>query len=91
MVHSWELSISGKVQGVWYRKFTEQKANELGICGWVANKKDGRVLARIEHENSQVLEMLLHACTEGPPEAEVERIDVRHVPAEGFSGFHIKR
>lgn len=91
MVHSWELSISGKVQGVWYRKFTEQKANELGICGWVANEKDGRVKARVEHEDSKVLEMLLHACTTGPPGADVDRIVVSHVPPEGFSGFHIKR
>ena len=39
----YEINISGKVQGVGFRYFVQQKANEMGITGWVKNSVDGGV------------------------------------------------
>lgn len=88
---AWEIHIFGKVQGVWYRKFVETHALKAGIKGWVKNETDGSVLARVEHADEGVLEELMHRCSEGPEHARVDRIEVRHVPAEGFTDFTILR
>lgn len=39
------VSVSGRVQGVWFRRFTQQKAESYGVVGWVRNLTDGRVQA----------------------------------------------
>ena len=58
--------ISGKVQGVWYRASTKQKADELGIFGWVRNTDDGDVEAMFEGDQPVVDEMVAW-CWIGPP------------------------
>ena len=40
----YEITISGKVQGVGYRYFAVRKATEMGITGWVKNSVDGSVI-----------------------------------------------
>jgi len=42
------ITISGRVQGVWFRKHTETKAIELGVHGFVANKENGNVYVEVE-------------------------------------------
>ncbi len=79
--------ISGKVQGVWYRASTKQKADELGIFGWVRNRANGNVEAVFEGEKEALDEMIAW-CWIGPARAQVS--DVKTVPLksdETFSGF----
>lgn len=79
--------ISGKVQGVWYRASTKQKADELGIFGWVRNMADGNVEAVFEGEKESLDEMIAW-CWIGPGRAQVS--DIKMVPLksdEVFSGF----
>ncbi|NVJ49534.1 MAG: acylphosphatase [Gammaproteobacteria bacterium] len=66
--------ISGRVQGVWYRASTQQKAQSLELVGWVRNLSDGRVelLAQGPRES---LEVLLAWCYTGPENALVSAID----------------
>ncbi|MCB0783112.1 MAG: acylphosphatase, partial [Flavobacteriales bacterium] len=42
------MVVRGRVQGVWYRKHTREKALELGLRGWVMNQPDGSVLVEAE-------------------------------------------
>ncbi len=81
--------ISGRVQGVCYRYWTQQKARELGLTGWVRNRYDGSVEAEFCGKKAQVDEML-RMCRTGPGSAFVEntRINILSEPVE-YTGFSI--
>jgi acylphosphatase len=64
------LIISGKVQGVYFRHHTLEKAMELGLKGWVKNRVDGKVEAVFEGAHEPVNEMI-HWCRTGPAHANV--------------------
>jgi acylphosphatase len=69
------LLIKGKVQGVWYRKSTKDKADELGLTGWVKNNPDGTVSAEVQGDSGMIDEFV-HWCGSGPPNALVSSVDV---------------
>ncbi len=80
------VRIRGKVQGVWYRAWTQEEARELGIDGWVRNRRDGTVEAVFAGRDQDV-EKLLSLCRSGPPLASVDGIDVapeQEYPPRGF-------
>lgn len=83
------LLIRGRVQGVFYRAETARRAEELGLTGWVRNRRDGVVEAVAEGERSQV-EELIAWCRKGPALARVSDVAVEWLSATGeFSGFGI--
>lgn len=81
--------ISGRVQGVGFRASTVQKAQKLGLNGWVRNLSDGRVEAIFEGKNTTVEEMLAW-CQEGPPTAVVDKVEVEEVEPTGIQGFEAR-
>ena len=82
--------ISGRVQGVWFRATTKQKAEQLGLTGWVRNTTDRNVEAVFEGEENLIQEML-DWCRHGPSSAKVENVEVeKQIPSNGFDGFSIK-
>jgi acylphosphatase len=87
---SYELHISGTVQGVYYRASTKARAEELGLTGFVENLPDGRVHAIIQgaEENCQAL---IEWCKEGPPRARVSGVEVTSVAEQSFNSFQIQR
>ena len=66
--------ISGRVQGVWYRGWTSDQAGDLGLRGWVRNRRDGTVEAVFAGDETLVREMI-ERCRTGPPAARVEGIE----------------
>lgn len=84
------LFISGRVQGVFYRAFTEEIAHSLGLNGWVRNLRDGRVEAVFEGDEDKIL-IAIQRCKEGPPYAIVDNIEVIWEEPEGLKGFEIRR
>ncbi|MCL7413762.1 MAG: acylphosphatase [ANME-2 cluster archaeon] len=82
--------ITGRVQGVYFRHHTMHKAVELGLKGWVRNRKDGNVEAVFEGAPEQVNEMV-HWCRTGPPHANVTDVEEnREEPAGETGPFRIK-
>ena len=69
------VMISGRVQGVFFRAYTEQAARERGILGWVMNTRDGRVEAVLEGEQQQVEDMI-RWCHQGSPHSRVSGVKV---------------
>ena len=90
MKSSVHVIISGRVQGVWFRASTKEKAEKLGLTGWVRNTHDECVEAVFEGDENLVKEMI-EWCHQGPPLSEVESVDVKNQDAKnGFEGFFIK-
>lgn len=70
-----KVRIKGRVQGVGYRAFVNQKANDYGLAGWVRNMENGDVEAIFEGDNEDV-RLMVKACQEGPRTAKVENVQV---------------
>lgn len=82
--------ITGRVQGVYFRHHTMQKAVGLGLKGWVKNRTDGNVEAVFEGAPEQVNEMV-HWCRTGPIHADVRDVqEHREEPAGETGPFRIK-
>jgi acylphosphatase len=82
--------VSGDVQGVFFRDSTREKAEQLGLSGWVKNRPDGRVEALFEGPSDRVREMV-RWCEQGPPHAGVEDVDVAFDdPQNDLSGFEVR-
>ena len=78
------------VQGVNFRWFTQRRAADLGLTGWVRNRADGSV-ELIAEGNRDTLERLLDAVRSGPPEAVVENVDAQWgTPTGEFHRFEIR-
>lgn len=86
----YEIIITGRVQGVWFRKYTEEKANELGIKGWVKNTPDGNVLVVAQAEKKD-LDTFIDYLKIGPPMARVNKIFTSEMNVLGdFDNFSVK-
>ena len=84
------IRVSGQVQGVFFRDSTREKAEELGLAGWVKNLLDGQVEAVFEGPSESVREMV-RWCEEGPPHASVENVDTDFESASGdLEGFEVR-
>ncbi len=68
------LTITGRVQGVWYRGWTVEQAQARGLDGWVRNRADGSVEALVAGPAAAV-EALVALCHEGPPAARVTAVN----------------
>ncbi|TYP73560.1 acylphosphatase [Aquimarina intermedia] len=85
----YSITVSGKVQGVWYRKHTQEKATALGLKGYVKNQSNGSVYIEAEGSKEQ-LEELLTWCATGPELANVARIDHTEGTPKHFERFEIR-
>ncbi|HOG97636.1 MAG TPA: acylphosphatase [Methanothrix soehngenii] len=83
------VRISGRVQGVYYRAYTRDRAKSLGINGWVRNIPGGGVEAVLEGERRQVGE-LLRAMKSGPSGSVVLGMELSEIEAKGYNDFEIK-
>jgi acylphosphatase len=82
--------VRGLVQGVNYRWFTQRRAADLGLTGYVRNMPDGTVLAVIEGPREKI-QTLLEALRLGPSSAVVENVDVEwHAPLGEFERFEVR-
>ena len=79
----------GRVQGVFFRDSTRQRAQAAGVAGWVANKPDGTVEAVLEGDDDAV-EPIVRWLHDGPRGADVDRVDVSTEEPEGLSGFEVR-
>ena len=80
------LRIEGRVQGVFYRASLIDEARRLGLAGWVRNRRDGSVEAVVQGPPDAV-QALIDWAHQGPPRAQVERVEVTEAPAEVLTGF----
>lgn len=84
------IRVSGKVQGVFFRQATKEKANELGICGRVRNEENGDVFILASGKAHQ-LDQLVDWCRKGPPRARVTGVERVELPLQEFQDFAVDR
>lgn len=82
------ILVSGKVQGVYFRRDTQLAAQRLGVNGTVANREDGRVYIEAEAEEG-VLSEFVKWCHHGPELANVTQIDTTEGDIQGFTSFEV--
>ncbi len=90
MNHHFNITIRGKVQGVWYRASAQEAAKRLGLTGFVRNLSDGGVYAEAEGPEA-VLQDFVNWCRRGPQFAQVEEVQVVEAPLQGFESFEVRR
>ena len=69
------VTISGRVQGVWFRDWTKKKADALGLTGWVRNRLDGCVEAQFTGPD-ELIDQMIEKCGQGPILASVDKVIV---------------
>lgn len=82
------VRIEGRVQGVFFRAWTEETARTLGLDGWVRNRRDGSVEAVFSGPPAQV-EAMLRRCAKGPRDAEVTSVTITDEGGSPPSGFKV--
>lgn len=81
--------VSGRVQGVFFRRATKQQADLHGLSGWVCNRRDGRVEGVVAGRRKRLDDFIawLHR---GPDLARVLKVEVEEIEGEDFDGFEIR-
>ena len=86
-----EAIVHGRVQGVYFRYYTQREARQLGLAGWVANRLDGKVQVVAEGTEA-ALRQFVDFLWRGSPQAHVSQVEVNWLEATGeFSGFSVRR
>jgi acylphosphatase len=81
--------VHGRVQGVFFRDSTRERARAEGVAGWVANRGDGAVEAVFEGTPERVEDMV-EFCRSGPSSADVDDVEVSDEAPEGLEGFQVR-
>jgi acylphosphatase len=84
------ITITGKVQSVYYRASTKQKADELGVKGFVRNQPDGSVYIEAE-ATPELLKKFLAWCHQGPERAQVINVETTSAALQNFEAFEMRR
>ena len=86
----YNITISGKVQGVFFRKYTVDEATKLGLKGFVNNRPNGDVYCEAEGEEA-VLKQFVEWCHKGSPLSKVTMVEVTEGELKLFESFVIAR
>jgi acylphosphatase len=83
------VHVAGRVQGVFYRAWAREQAQELAVTGWVRNCPDGSVEAHVEGEDTAV-EEIVERLRRGPRDARVEDLRTWDIEPCEFDDFEVR-
>lgn len=87
MIRKVKILVTGRVQGVCFRAFTQKKANQLSIKGYAKNLPDGRVEI-IAETDAVTIEKFITWCHKGPITARVDQVEITELaPDNEFTAF----
>jgi len=90
MIRNYQIHIAGKVQGVWFRKYTYQEAIKLQLTGYVRNEPGGGVYVEAEGEENQLI-LLLRFLEQGSPMSKVSSVSHKEASLKNFGTFIVSR
>jgi acylphosphatase len=88
MMKTVRLKINGQVQGVFFRKFVKDNADEIGISGHVRNLESGEVEVMAEG-SPECVDKMIAICKRGAPHSNVKDVDIQELNHIGFDDFKI--
>ena len=83
------VKVEGRVQGVFFRAWTKEQADQLGLTGWVRNCADGSVEALLEG-NEPAVRKLVEQLHHGPPSAQVTQVVVEEAAPQENGQFEVR-
>ena len=83
------VRVTGLVQGVFFRAWTQGQARELGISGWIRNCADGSVEAHLDGDEHAVTRMI-ERMRRGPSAARVDELTVEEAVSENSGRFELR-
>ena len=89
MIKHYNIRVHGRVQGVFFRANTQEKAHELGVKGYARNEPDGTVYIEAEGPE-EALNRFVDWCHEGPPSARVEKVEQEEGTLNNFQRFEVR-
>ena len=88
-----EFEVFGKVQGVFFRKYTQSKANSIGVRGWIRNTEKRTVQGELEGTEDILATMKEWLRNEGSPRSRIDRAIFRNekeIEEYTFKGFYVR-
>ncbi|CAH0675396.1 unnamed protein product [Chilo suppressalis] len=89
-----DFEVYGRVQGVFFRKYTKQQADKLGLRGWCKNTDEGTVLGHVQGPTDKVESMMQWLKTTGSPSSQIDKAEFRNhkdISEYTFTDFSIRR
>ncbi len=89
-----DFEVFGKVQGVYFRKYTQEEAKKLGLVGWVMNTESGTVVGTLQGPSDKVKTMKNWLEKVGSPKSKIEKCNFANesqVTALGFKAFDVRK
>ncbi|KZC07435.1 PREDICTED: acylphosphatase-1-like [Dufourea novaeangliae] len=83
-----DFEVFGKVQGVFFRKYTQKRGKELGLKGWCMNTSQGTVVGRLEGEKPKIEEMKHWLRYTGSPQSAIDKAEFRNEKEISHASFH---
>uniref|UniRef100_A0A1I8MSR4 acylphosphatase n=1 Tax=Musca domestica TaxID=7370 RepID=A0A1I8MSR4_MUSDO len=93
-LYNCDFEVFGKVQGVFFRKYTQKKAKELGIHGWIMNTPEGTVKGQMEGTQTELNEMKTWLTHKGSPKSQIDKAffgDMRPMEMYSHKSFAINK
>lgn len=84
------ITVSGRVQGVFFRASAKQEADRLGLSGRVCNEPDGSVSIDVQGDE-KALSHFMAWCHHGPSGARVAKVRAEEMNPKTFQGFIVDR
>ena len=90
-----KFQVYGKVQGVFFRKYTQAEAQKLGVTGWCENTEDGEgVMGEIEGDRGAIFQMRNWLAKKGSPKSKIQKIEFSqegNLEKRKYAGFEIRK
>ena len=88
-IKHFDIVVTGRVQGVFYRDTACRQARRYGIHGWVRNERNGSVHIEAEGEE-ELLNRFVGWCHQGSPWAQVDEVQYKEAPVVGYNDFRAR-
>lgn len=82
------ITISGKVQGVYFRRHTYEQASQLNVKGFVKNLPNGDVFIEAESDEN-TMQVFINLCRKGSPQSDVQKVSIEESSSKNFRAFEI--